>query len=131
MIHIGPISSIFDIVTYIVLWFVFGYATLDSQALFHSGWFIEGLLSQTLIVHMIRTRRIPFIQSRASWPVLITTVSIMAIGVIIPYSKLGATIGLVPLPWAYFPWLIGILFSYCLLTQVVKNWYVKKYNHWL
>ncbi len=131
MIHIGPISSIFDIITYLVLWFVFGYASVNSQASFHSGWFIEGLLSQTLIVHMIRTRKIPFIQSRASWPVLVLTLGIMAIGVIIPYSKLGASIGLVPLPWSYFPWLIGILLSYCVLTQVMKNWYVKKYNRWL
>ena len=106
-------------------------ASVNSQASFHSGWFIEGLLSQTLIVHMIRTRKIPFIQSRASWPVLVLTLGIMVVGVIIPYSKLGASIGLVPLPWNYFPWLIGILLSYCVLTQMMKKWYVKKYNRWL
>ena len=131
MIHIGPISSIFDIITYLVLWFVFGYASVKSRASFHSGWFIGGLLSQTLIVHMIRTGKIPFIQSRASWPVLVLTLGIMVVGVIIPYSKLGASIGLVPLPWNYYPWLIGILLSYCVLTQMMKKWYVKKYNRWL
>ncbi|MFT4222043.1 magnesium-translocating P-type ATPase [Dysgonomonas sp.] len=131
MVHIGPISSIFDIATYLVMWFVFKANCPDMASLFQSGWFIEGLLSQTLIVHMIRTRKIPFIQSRASWPVMITTFTIMIVGIIIPFSGLGASIGLVPLPWSYFPWLIGILLVYCLLTQTMKNWYIHKYHRWL
>lgn len=131
MIHIGPISSIFDIATYLVMWYVFKCTMPDDQALFQSGWFIEGLLSQTLIVHMIRTRKIPFIQSRASLPVMITTFSVMIIGIIIPFSSFGLSIGLVPLPWSYFPWLIGILLGYCFLTQMVKNWYVKRFHRWL
>lgn len=131
MIRIGPISSIFDIVTYLVMWFVFRANCPEMAPLFQSGWFIEGLLSQTLIVHMIRTRRIPFIQSRASWLVMTTTLAIMAVGIIIPFSGLGASIGLVPLPWSYFPWLVGILSGYCLLTQTVKNWYIRKYHRWL
>lgn len=131
MIHIGPISSIFDIATYLVMWYVFKCTNSDMQSLFQSGWFIEGLLSQTLIVHMIRTRKIPFIQSRASLPVMITTFAIMAIGIIIPFTGLGASVGFTPLPWSYFPWLVGILLGYCLLTQVVKGWYIKKYHRWL
>ena len=131
MIRIGPISSIFDIVTYLVMWFVFRANCPEMAPLFQSGWFIEGLLSQTLIVHMIRTRRIPFIQSRASWLVMTTTLAVMAVGIIIPFSGLGASIGLVPLPWSYFPWLVGILSGYCLLTQTVKNWYIRKYHRWL
>lgn len=131
MIHIGPISSIFDIVTYLVMWYVFKCISTDMQSLFQSGWFVEGLLSQTLIVHMIRTRKIPFIQSRASAPVMITTFAILAIGIFIPFSSFGASIGLVPLPWTYFPWLTGILLSYCLLTQFIKNRYIKKFRRWL
>lgn len=131
MVHIGPISSIFDIATYLVMWYVFKCTTSEDQSLFQSGWFIEGLLSQTLIVHMIRTRKIPFIQSRASLPVMITTLAVMAIGIIIPFTNLGASIGLVPLPWSYFPWLIGILLGYCFLTQFLKNWYIRKYSRWL
>ncbi|HHV84531.1 MAG TPA: magnesium-translocating P-type ATPase [Petrimonas sp.] len=131
MIHIGPISSIFDIATYLVMWYVFHCTNPDMQSLFQSGWFIEGLLSQTLIVHMIRTRKIPFIQSRASRPVMITTFAIMAIGIAIPFTSLGASIGLTPLPWTYFPWLVGILLGYCFLTQILKGWYVKKYQRWL
>ena len=131
MLFIGPISSIFDIVTYVVMWEVFGCNSMEHQSLFQSGWFIEGLLSQTLIVHMIRTRRIPFIQSRASWQVTGLTLLIMVIGIGIPFTSLGASIGLEPLPWSYFPWLAGILLSYCVLTQLIKNWYIKRFVKWL
>ncbi len=131
MIFIGPISSIFDIITYLVMWNVFGCNSVEHQMLFQSGWFIEGLLSQTLIVHMIRTKKIPFFQSCASWQVTGLTFLIMVIGIVIPFTSLGSSIGLMPLPMTYFPWLAGILFSYCILTQIVKNWYIKKFVKWL
>ncbi|MGY0374255.1 magnesium-translocating P-type ATPase [Clostridium sp. JNZ J1-5] len=131
MMFIGPISSIFDIITYLVMWYVFKANTPAAQGLFQSGWFIEGLLSQTLIVHMIRTKKIPFIQSRASKPVLLITVVVVALGICIPFTVFGASVGLEPLPLAYFPWLIGILLCYCLLTQIVKKLYIKKFNRWL
>lgn len=131
MIFIGPISSIFDIVTYLVMWYVFSCNSVEHQTLFQSGWFIEGLLSQTLIVHMIRTQKIPFIQSCASWQVTGLTVLIMVIGIIIPFSPFGTSIGLEPLPLSYFPWLVGILLSYCVLTQMIKNWYIKRFVKWL
>ena len=131
MIYIGPISSIFDIVTYLVMWHVFGCNSPEHQSLFQSGWFIEGLLSQTLIVHMIRTRKIPFIQSRATWPVIGMTTLVMVIGIVIPFTSFGASIGLQALPLSYFPWLVGILFSYCVLTPLVKNWYIRKFSGWL
>ena len=131
MIYIGPISSIFDIVTYLVMWHVFGCNSPEHQSLFQSGWFIEGLLSQTLIVHMIRTRKIPFIQSRATWPVIGMTTLWRVIGIVIPCTSFGASIGLQALPLSYFPWLVGILLSYCVLTQLVKNWYIRKFSGWL
>ena len=131
MIFIGPISSIFDIITYLVMWFVFKANTQEMQALFQSGWFIEGLLSQTLVVHMIRTKKIPFIQSRATVPVLLLTGAIVVVGIFIPFTSFGASIGLQALPLTYFPWLIGILLSYCILTQIVKTIYIKKFNRWL
>ena len=131
MLLIGPISSLFDIITYIVLWYAFSYNSPENQTLFQSGWFIEGLLSQTLIVHMIRTRKIPFIQSNASWPVTAMTLAIICVGVIIPFSPLGESIEMTALPLSYFPWLIGILLGYCTLTQLMKNWYVKIFNRWL
>src|SRR5665213_1389822 len=131
MVFIGPISSIFDIVTFLVMWNVFGANTVEKQSLFQSGWFVVGLLTQTIIVHMIRTQHIPFVQSRAAAPVILLTASIMAFGIYLPYSSLGAHLGLVPLPWSYFPWLAGILLSYCVLTQVIKRVYIRRFGQWL
>lgn len=131
MIYIGPISSLFDIATYLLMWYVFACQSPESQSLFQSGWFIEGLLSQTLIVHMIRTRKVPFFQSRATWPVTGLTLLIMAIGIILPFTPVGSMIGLTLLPLSYFPWLIAILASYCVLTQFIKNLYIRRFKRWL
>ena len=131
MVFIGPISSIFDIVTFLVMWHVFFANNVEHQSLFQSGWFIEGLLTQTLIVHMIRTQHIPFVESRASMPVILLTASIMAFGIYLPFSPLGAHLGMVPLPLAYFPWLAGILLSYCVLTQLMKRIYIRRFGQWL
>src|SRR5262245_36005301 len=131
MVAIGPISSIFDIVTFIVMWHVFGANAVERQSLFQSGWFVVGLLTQTLIVHMIRTQYTPFIQGRAAPPVILLTASIMAVGIYLPFSPLGEHVGMVPLPASYFPWLIGILLCYCLLTQLMKGWYIRRYHAWL
>ncbi|WP_336280636.1 magnesium-translocating P-type ATPase [Cronobacter dublinensis] len=130
MLWIGPTSSLFDIATFAVMWFVFAANTPAMQALFQSGWFVEGLLSQTLVVHMLRTRKIPFIQSRAALPVLVTTFIVMAVGVAIPFLPLGHWIGLVPLPLAYFPWLAGILFAYCVVAQLMKRFYIRRFGQW-
>jgi Mg2+-importing ATPase len=129
MVFFGPISSLFDYVTFAVLWFFFKAQTPADASLFQAGWFVEGLLSQTLIVHMIRTRRIPFIQSRASWPLIIMTATIMTVGVYVPFTIYGSSIGFTPLPWSYFPWLVTILLGYCFTTQIMKNWFIKKYGY--
>jgi P-type Mg2+ transporter len=131
MIFIGPISSIFDYATFALMWFVFKANSPAHQNLFQSGWFVEGLLSQTLIVHMIRTRKIPFIQSWATAPVLALTTAIMAVGVWLPFSGFAAALQMGPLPFQYFPWLFAILLTYCLLTQVVKVWFIRKFQRWL
>lgn len=130
MLWIGPTSSIFDITTFALMWYVFAANHVEAQALFQSGWFIEGLLSQTLVVHMLRTQKIPFIQSRATLPVLLTTAAIMAIGIYIPFSPLGAMVGLEPLPLSYFPWLVATLLSYCLVAQGMKRFYIKRFGQW-
>jgi Mg2+-importing ATPase len=131
MIFIGPISSIFDYATFAVLWFVFKANSPQHQGFFQTGWFIESLLSQTLIVHMIRTRKIPFIQSWATAPVIALTTAIMAIGIFLPFSPLASAFKLQPMPLMFFPWLIGILVVYCFLTQIVKNWFINKFHQWL
>jgi Mg2+-importing ATPase len=98
---------------------------------FVSSLFMTRLLAQTLIVHMIRTQHIPFIQSRAAMPIFLLTACIMAFGIYLPFSSLGAHLGMVPLPWCYFGWLAGILLSYCVLTQLVKAVYIRRFGQWL
>ncbi len=131
MLYIGPTSSVFDMATFAVMWWVFRANSPAHEALFQSGWFIESLLSQTLVVHMIRTAKIPFIQSRATWPVLALTGTIMVIGMILPFSALGANLGLEPLRASYFVWLVLILGSYVALMQVMKGWYIRRFHAWL
>jgi Mg2+-importing ATPase len=147
IVFIGPISSIFDYTTYAVMWFVFKCSNLGlvpppelmarfahvadadhtyAAALFHTGWFVESLMTQTLIIHVIRTNLIPFIQSRASWQLSMTTILIMLIGAILPYSPLAGPLGFVPLPWQFWPFLLLTLVCYVALTQVIKTWLIRK-----
>ncbi len=131
MLFIGPVSSIFDYVTFGVMWFIFSANTVAEQSLFHTGWFVSGLLTQTLVVHMIRTEKMPFIGSRASNALLITTALAMMAGIALPYTMVGAAAGMVPLPFAYFGYLVAILLGYCLLVTAMKQWYIKKFGQWL
>ncbi|KWR85476.1 magnesium-translocating P-type ATPase [Cupriavidus sp. IDO] len=128
MVFFGPISSIFDITTYLVMWFAFGANSVGKQSLFQSGWFVVGLLTQTLIVHMIRTPKLPFIESRAAWPLLVMTGLIMAIGVYLPMGTLAEYFKLQALPLAYFPWMIGIVLGYALLTTAMKRAYIRRFG---
>ena len=147
IICIGPISSIFDYTTYALMWFFFKCSDVAlaapvsltarfanpvdtdhtyAAALFSTGWFVESLMTQTLIVHVIRTNQIPFIQSRASWQLTMTTFAIMGIGAFLPYSPLAQYLGFVPLPWQFWPLLGVTLICYVGLTQLIKQWMVKK-----
>lgn len=128
MIFFGPISSIFDILTFAMMWFVFAANTPENQSLFQSGWFVVGLLTQTLIVHMIRTPKIPFIQSRAAVPLLIMTAVIMAVGIWLPMGPLAGYLKLQALPPLYFVFLPLILLGYMLLTQALKGIYIRRYG---
>ena len=123
---IGPISSIFDYVTYFMMIWVFNAWT--NPALFQTGWFVESLLTQTLIIHIIRTAKIPFMESRASTALIATSIIVAAIGVMLPYTPLGATLGFVALPWGYWPLLGLILAGYAVLTHVTKSWFHRKYG---
>jgi Mg2+-importing ATPase len=131
MVWIGPVSSIFDITTYWLLWHVFGANSPDHQAFFQTGWFIESLLTQTLIVHMIRTRKIPFVQSIAAAPVLALTTAVILIGLVLPFTGIGAKFGFVWLPPVYFGWVALTVFTYAVLTQIVKTIYIRRYGRWL
>jgi Mg2+-importing ATPase len=94
--------------------------------LFHTGWFVESLMTQTLIIHVIRTNLVPFIQSRASWQLTMTTLLIMGIGCYLPYSPLAGPLGFVALPPLYWPILLATLVCYVGLTQLVKTWLIRK-----
>ena len=128
MVFFGPISSLFDLCTFALMWFVFKADDPARQTLFQSGWFIEGLLSQTLIVHMIRTRRIPFFQSRAAWPLGLMTCVIGALGIAIPMSRMAGYFKFEALPLSYFAWLAVVLGTYVGLTQAVKGFYARRFG---
>ena len=128
MVFFGPISSIFDIVTFVLMWKVFGANSAAKQTLFQSGWFVVGLLTQSLIVHMIRTSKIPFIQSRAAWPVILMTLVVMVIGIFLPMGPLASYFKLEPLPAEYFVFLVLIVLAYMGLTQVMKKWYIRRFG---
>jgi Mg2+-importing ATPase len=123
---IGPISSIFDYTTFFVMLWVFHCWDPSRAAVFQTGWFVESLMTQTLIIHVIRTNKIPFLQSRASWPLTVTTLSIMALGMWLPYSPLASSLGLTSLPRMYWPILMLTLLCYVSLTQLIKVWLLKK-----
>jgi Mg2+-importing ATPase len=128
---IGPISSIFDYATYFIMLFIYGaWAHPDAAhaALFHTGWFVESLFTQTLIIHVIRTNKIPFLQSRASKALILTSLAIVTVGALLPISPLATTLGFVALPWSYWFWLLGMLVAYLVLTQVIKTWFYRKFG---
>ena len=128
MVIFGPTSSIFDMTTFFLMWHVFGANSTAHQTLFQSGWFVEGLLTQTLVVHMIRTRRIPFLQSRAAWPLVMMTLFIVGFGIFLPMGPLAHYFSMQVLPMAYFPWLAMTLLAYMTLTQCVKVFYSRRYG---
>jgi Mg2+-importing ATPase len=131
MVCIGPISSLFDVLTFWVLWHLFGANTEAQQTLFQSGWFVVGLLTQTLIVHMIRTEKVPFLQSTAAPVVLLTTALVMAAGVWLPFSPLASAVHLQPLPTGFLAYVPLVLLAYCGLTQAVKVLYLRRFKSWL
>jgi Mg2+-importing ATPase len=130
MLIVGPTSSVFDITTFLLMWFVFG-ARAGHETLFRSGWFVESLLSQTMIVHLIRTAKVPFIQSRATWPVLLTTSAIVVVGLWLPFSFVADKLGIAPLPPAYFGWLAVTMLGYFALVHAIKVRYIRRYGTWL
>ncbi len=126
ILFIGPISSIFDYLTFFIMLRVFD--AWNNPALFHTGWFVESIFTQTLIIHVIRTHKIPFIQSRASWQLIVSSLIIVAVGAWLPVSPLAPTLGFVPLPPLYWLLLAIMLIAYVILTQLVKTWFYHRYG---
>ncbi|KWC43030.1 magnesium-translocating P-type ATPase [Burkholderia ubonensis] len=137
MLWVGPTSSVFDITTYLLMWTVFGAGALyhlhggaSGQVVMNSGWFIESLVSQTLVVHLLRTQKVPFLQSTAALPVLLSTVTAIAIGCWLPFSPFADALGFMHLPGSYWLWLAATMVGYILLAQAVKTIYVRRYKQW-
>jgi len=128
MLYFGPVSSLFDIATFALMWWVFGADSVARQALFQSGWFVVGLLTQTLVVHMLRTPKLPFVQSHAAAPLMAMSLVIVALGLWLPQGPLAGYFRLVPLPGAYFAWLLAILLGYGTLTTLMKRFYIHRYG---
>ena len=146
MLIIGPTSSVFDIVTYLLLYFVicpmFTGGTIYSQltdpavkdayiSLFQTGWFVESMWTQTLVLHMIRTAKIPFAQSRASYSVSILSLLGIAFVTALPFTSLGGAIGFSALPTLYFVFLTLVVLGYSLLVTMMKKAYIRRYGEWL
>jgi len=123
---IGPIRSIFDYLTFFMMLYVFN--CLHNPVMFQTGWFVESLFTQTLIIHIIRTNKIPFIQSRASWQLIPTSVIIVAVGAWLTVSPLANTLRFVPLPPRYWLFLTIMMLGYALLAQVAKTWFIRRYG---
>ncbi|KAG0269312.1 hypothetical protein DFQ27_003996 [Actinomortierella ambigua] len=134
MVCIGPWSSIFDITTFVFMWFYFDIKTTEDPLkvlLFQTAWFTEGALSQTLVVHMIRTPKIPFVQSVAAWPLIAGSLIVALVVLALPYIPgLGSLISLVHLPGIYYSYLVAALICYCLVTQVAKMIYLRVFGTW-
>jgi Mg2+-importing ATPase len=126
MVFIGPISSIFDYATFAIMLYVFD--CWSNPSLFQTGWFVESLLTQTLIIHIIRTARIPFIESRASAALITTTIIICVVGIALPFTWAGGALGFTPLPWLYWPLVAAMLVSYSILTHLIKVWFVRRWG---
>jgi Mg2+-importing ATPase len=128
MLFFGPISSLFDILTFAVMWWVFQANSVAQQTLFQSGWFVVGLLTQTLVVHMVRTPKLPFVQSHAAAPLMAMTLAIVAVGLWLPVGPLADYFKLQALPSAYYGWLVTILLGYFTLTTLMKKIYVRRFG---
>lgn len=131
MLTMGPVSSLFDTLCFAVLWFVIGANTMQMAPLFRCGWFIFGSLSQVFIVYMIRTRKLPFIQSRPALPLLLSTIFAAIVALIIGFGSLAKTLDMTPMTVTFIPWLVVLLIGYAALTELVKRFYVKKFGEWV
>ncbi|MCE9549744.1 MAG: magnesium-translocating P-type ATPase [Betaproteobacteria bacterium] len=126
ILFFGPISSIFDYLTFFIMLYLFN--SWQNPALFHTGWFVESIFTQTLIIHIIRTNRIPFIESRASWQLIATSLIIVAVAALLTVSPLADTLGFVALPPLYWLLLAVMLLCYMILTQLVKTWFIRRFG---
>jgi len=131
MAFMGPLSSIFDILCFAVLWWVVGANNTELAPLFQCGWFVFGTVSQVLVIHIIRTGGVPFLQSKPSIPLIASSLIVVAVAIVVGFTKLAIGIDMMPLPVSFAPWLVLILAGYSMFAQLIKKFYIKRYKEWL
>jgi Mg2+-importing ATPase len=131
MAYMGPVSSIFDLLCFAILWWVIGANSPESAPLFQCGWFLFGTVSQVLVIHMIRTAKIPFIQSLASRPLLISTILVTLIALVVSFTDFATGLDMQKLPLSFLPWLAALLAGYFILVQIIKKFYIRRYGDWM
>ena len=131
MAFMGPLSSVFDILCFAALWWVVGANNAELASLFQCGWFVFGTVSQVLIIHIIRTGRVPFLQSKPSIPLIVSSLLVVAVAIVAGFTKLAIGIDMMPLPVSFAPWLVLILAGYAMFAQLIKKFYIKRYKEWL
>lgn len=131
MFSMGPLSSLFDLLCFAVLYWVFGWQTAETAPLFHAGWFVFGTVSQVVVIHIIRTAKIPFLQSLPSRPLVVSTFLVTIVSLFVAFTEAAQGIDMMRLPLSYMPWLVLLLTGYFLAAQLMKNSYIKKYGYWI
>lgn len=131
MVWLGPLSSLFDLLCFAVMWFAVGANRPEQAALFQSGWFVFGTLSQVLVIHMIRTGKIPFLQSRPSLPLFVSTFLVAAVAVVTAFTDVAVGLDMRALPLSFVPWLAAILAGYLICVQLVKKHYIRRFGEWM
>lgn len=131
MAFMGPLSSVFDILCFAIMWWAIGANTMELSPLFQSGWFVFGTVSQVLVIHMIRTAKIPFLQSRPSAPLFLSTFIVATVAILIGFTDFAIGLDMLRLPILFIPWLVAILMGYLLCVQFIKKVYIKRYGEWM
>ena len=131
MVYFGLASTLLDILCFAVLWFVFGFKDIPQAESFQCGWFIFGVISQTLVIHTIRTHKLPFISSMASRELIVSTSAVVIVTLIIGFSRIALILDMNPMPYAYLIWLAVLMLVYMLVAQIMKNIYIKKFEKWI
>ena len=131
MVYFGLTSTLLDILCFAVLWFIFGYKSIPQAESFQCGWFIFGVISQTLVIHTIRTHKLPFVSSMASRELIVSTSAVVLVTLIIGFSRIALILDMNPMPYSYLMWLAILMIVYMLVAQIVKNIYIKKFEKWI
>ena len=131
MVYFGLTSTLLDVLCFLVLWYVFHFNTMEQAEAFQCGWFMFGVISQTLVIHTIRTHKLPFINGRAGTQLMISTSSIVLLTLVLGFSRIAYLLEMVPLPYTYILWLALLMVIYMILAQIVKNFYIRKFEKWI